>query len=129
MFTRANGQTPIPQVVIHQKKEFTSDLCLNLPKDWLCYCTKHGYIDDDGWYKAMRLFVKLSGAHETNIQALFFDEFDAHWDGDALEYLTKNFVQTFFLKSNDSENNQPNDNGFNAFVKAKYNQCKYIIMK
>ena len=28
------------------------------------------------------------------------------------------------MKSNDSENDQPNDNGFNALVKSKYNECK-----
>ena len=124
LFTRADGQCFIPPVVIHQAAELTAEHCLHIPSDWIVHATKSGYMDRDGWFKAMRQFVKLSGAHGTNINVLTFDGHDSHWDSDALDYAADNFVQTFFLKAGDSTTDQPNDNGFNARCKSIYNEEK-----
>ena len=96
LFTRADGNTPIPPIVVHQKKEFTADLNLYLSNDWLVLCTQSGYMDNDGWLKSMKLFTKLSAADSTNIQVLFFDGHDSHWDADALDHLSDNHVEAFF---------------------------------
>ena len=107
LFTCANGQCFIPSVVIHQRCYFTSDLLLYLPDYWLVLSTPSGYIYWDGWLQPCRMFVKLSGACPTKIQALFFNRYNVHWDATALDYLSNNNVRDFFFKSNDSENDQP----------------------
>ena len=66
-FTRADGVCHIPPIVVHQSSEFSADLLLHLPSDWIVHATPSGYMDRDGWYKAIRQFIKLSGAHPTNI--------------------------------------------------------------
>ena len=109
LFTRADGQCFIPPVLVHQAAELTAEHCLNLLPDWIVHATKSGYMDRDCWFKAIIQFVKLSGAQETNINALTFDGYDAHWDLDALDYAADNYVQSFFLKDGDSTTDQPND--------------------
>ena len=66
-------------------------------------------MDRNGWLKSMRLFVKLCGLHEGNINIITFDGHDTHWDADALDYLEQNHVKAFFFKSGDSKTDQPND--------------------
>ena len=83
-------------------------------------------MDRDGWWKSIQRFCKLSGAHAGNNQALFFDVHDSHWDADALDMMSNNFVHGFFLKAGDSVNDQPNDNGFNAKAKSIYNNEKEL---
>ena len=75
-------------------------------------------MDRDGWFKAIRKFVRICGAYETNINILTFDRNDSHWDADALDHMANNFVQAFVLKMGDSTTNQPNDNGFNTKCKS-----------
>ena len=125
-FTRADGQCPIPPVIVHQSATLSADLLLGVPGDWIVHCTPSGYMDRDGWWKAIQQFCKLSGAHAGNNQALFFDGHDSHWDADALDMMSHNFVHGFFLKAGDSVNDQPNDNGFNAKAKSIYNDEKAL---
>ena len=66
----------------------------------------------------------ICGSSPTNVQIWCFDRYNAHWDPDILDYLANNNVESFFLKSNDSKNNQPYGNGYNALVKSKYNKAK-----
>ena len=124
LFSRADGQCFIPPTVVHQGSNFTQDFQLYLPSDWIVHCTPSGYMDRDGWYKSIRQFIALSGARVTNKQILFFDGHDSHWDADAMDLMSDNHVHGFFLKSGDSSNDQPNDNGFNAKAKAIYNEEK-----
>ena len=70
------------------------------------------------------MFTKLSGASKGNIQILFYDGHDSHWDADALDIMATSFVQPFVLKAGNSENDQPNDNGSNAKLKSCYNDRK-----
>jgi hypothetical protein len=123
-FTRADGQCPIPPTVVHQASEVSADLFLNLPTNWVCHATPSGYMDRDGWFKTVTNFVNLSGASESNPQYLFFDGHDSHWDSDSLEYMVDHDVNPFFLKSGDSEKDQPNDNGPNCSMKGCYNDAK-----
>ena len=123
-FTRGDGQCPIPPTVVHQATEVTADLFLNLPSNWVCHATPSGYMDRDGWFKTVTNFVDLSGASQSNPQYLFFDGHDSHWDSDALEYMVLHDVNPFFLKSGDSEKDQPNDNGPNCSMKGCYNDAK-----
>ena len=123
-FTRADGQCFIPPVVVHKSATLTEDLLYGIPDDWIVHVSTSGYMDRDGWFKSIKQFCKLSGAHHGNNQALFYDGHDSHWDSDALDMMANNSVHGFFLKSGDSGNDQPNDNGFNAKAKAVYNDEK-----
>ena len=88
------------------------------------HSTPSGYMDRDWWLKTSYAFVRLCGANAMNPQFLFIDGHDSHWDADALEFFMKNFVYVFFLKSGDSENDQPNDNGSNCKLKSIFLQVK-----
>eukprot|EP00545_Synedropsis_sp_CCMP1620_P002775 CAMPEP_0119009844 /NCGR_PEP_ID=MMETSP1176-20130426/4633_1 /TAXON_ID=265551 /ORGANISM="Synedropsis recta cf, Strain CCMP1620" /LENGTH=491 /DNA_ID=CAMNT_0006962423 /DNA_START=277 /DNA_END=1750 /DNA_ORIENTATION=+ len=123
-FSRADGQSFIAPTVIHQGAEMSADFLLNLPGNWIVHASPSGYMDRDGWYKTIHNFANLSGASKSNKQFLYFDGHDSHWDADALELMDTKHVQSFFLKSGDSENDQPNDNGPNACVKSCYNDAK-----
>ena len=123
-FTRADGQCFLPPVVVHKGAEQTADFHYGVPADWLIHHSPSGYMDRDGWYKVVRMFTKLSGASKGNIQILFYDGHDSHWDADALDIMATSFVQPFVLKAGNSENDQPNDNGSNAKLKSCYNERK-----
>ena len=81
-------------------------------------------MDRNGWFKIINMFSKLSGAHAGNIQILFYDVHDSHWDSDILYLMSENFIQPYVLKVGDSENDQPQDNGSNAKLKSCYNNRK-----
>ena len=83
-------------------------------------------MDRDGWWKSIQQFCKLSRAHAGNNQALFFDGHYSHWDADALDMMSNNFVHGFFLKAVSSGNDQPNNDGSNAKAKSIYNDEKAL---
>ena len=56
ILTIAYGQCFITPMIVHQGENYTQDLHWNLPSDWLVHCTPSGYMDMDGWMKAMSLF-------------------------------------------------------------------------
>ena len=111
---------------MYQSATLTADLLYGIPDDWIVHVSTSGYMDRDGWFKSIKQFCKISGAHHGNNQALFYDGHDSHWDSDALDMMANNSVHGFFLKSGDSGNDQPNDNGFNAKAKAVYNNEKMV---
>jgi len=123
-FSRADGQSFIPPTVIHQTTDMSADFLMNIPDDWIVHGTPSGYMDRDGWYKTITNFANLSGASKASKQFLFFDGHDSHWDSDALQLLEDRHIKSFFLKSGDSEKDQPNDNGPNACLKSCYNSAK-----
>ena len=53
IFTRADGQCFVPPIIVHQAENYTHDLHWNFPSDWLVHITPSGYMDMDGWMKAM----------------------------------------------------------------------------
>ena len=81
-------------------------------------------MDRDGWFKVINMFQYLSGAHAGNKQILYFDGHVSHCDANAMDLMAANHVQPFILKAGDSKNNQPNNNGSNAKLKACYNLRK-----
>jgi len=97
---------------------------MNVFGNWVTHATTSGYMDRDGWFKTIHNFTKLCGASESNPQYLYFDGHGSHWDADALDLMSSNDIYSFFLKAEDSENDQPNDNGPNAGLKDDYNDEK-----
>mmetsp|Transcript_3737 Transcript_3737/g.8136 ORF Transcript_3737/g.8136 Transcript_3737/m.8136 type:complete len:590 (+) Transcript_3737:62-1831(+) len=94
------------------------------PDNWITHNNESGYMDRDGFLKAATAFIQMTGASVHNPQFLFLDGHDSHWDSDALDLLAANHVYIFFLKSGDSENDQPLDNGPNCLVKQIYDEEK-----
>ena len=120
VFTRANGQCFMPPIVVHQAKDYSQDLHHNIPLDCTVHHTPYGYIDRDGWIKAMTKFSNRCGASPVNNQMIFFNGHDSHFDGCALTQMQKKNIHPFILKVSDSINYQPNDNGPNSKLKALY---------
>ena len=123
-FMRADGQCFVPPTVVHQGVHQNLEHSFGLPGNWTIHCTPSGYMDRDGWLKSVKTFTHYAKATEGEPLFLFFDGHDSHWDADALDWLSKNHVESFFLQSQNSENDQPNDNGPNACFKACYMNAK-----
>lgn len=51
---------------------------------------------------------------------MFLDGYDAHFST-VLDEMKESHIYVFFLRSNNSSNDQPNDCGLNGFVEGKYN--------
>ena len=77
-------------------------------------------MDRDGWMKAMSLFSKNSVAIKINTQVLFFGVHDSQFDDRATHILRSHHISLFILKSGDSTNDHPNDNGPNLNLKRYY---------
>ena len=99
---------------------------LNLPGNWIVHTTPSGFMDRDRWFKTITNLVHLSGASKGNPQFNFFYGHDSHWYPDALDMMKYSHVHAMFLKADDSENDQPNYNGPNAYFKSYYNNQKEI---
>ena len=72
-------------MIVHQAENYTHDIHWNLPSDWLVHNTLSGYMDRDGWMKAMSLFSRTCAASKMNPQVLFFDGHDSHLDDRAVK--------------------------------------------
>ena len=82
----------------------------------------------DGWLKAMTQSSKVHGASPVKNQILFFDGHGSHFNDGALRKMMCKNIQPFVLKSIDSINDQPSDNGPNAKLKSLYNVAKSAWM-
>ena len=87
IFIRADEQWFIPPVNVNQAENYTQDLQWNLSSDWLVHNMFSGYMDKDGWIKAMNLFSMIYVAIKINLHALLFDGNDSHFDDRATHIL------------------------------------------
>ena len=124
VFTQDDGKCFMPPVIVHKAKEYSQYLHHNIPLDWIVHHTSSGYMDRHEWLKAMTQFSNICGASPVNNQILFFDGHDSHFGDCSLTQMQSKNIQPFILKSGDSINNQPNDNGPNSTLKALYNVSK-----
>ena len=72
----------------------------------------------------MTQFSNICGASPVINQIIFFNGHDSHFDDRDLAHMQNKKILPFILKSGDSINNQPNDNGPNSTLKALYNRSK-----
>ena len=100
----------MPPVIVHQAKEYSQDLHHNIPLEWTVHHTSSGYMDRDGWLKAMTQFSNICSASPVNNQILFFDGNDSHFINRALTLMQIKNIQPFIVKAGDSINDHPNDN-------------------
>ena len=85
-------------------------------------------MDRERWLKVMTQFSNICGASPVNNQILFFDGNDSHFDDVALRQIMCKKIQPFVLKSDESVNDQPNDNGPNAKLNYLYNVANSVWM-
>ena len=85
-------------------------------------------MDRDGCLKAMTQLSNVCGTFPVNNQIIFFCVHGSHFDDRALIHMEHQRIQPFVLKSGDSVNNQPNDNGPNSKLKFHYNYVKSVLM-
>ena len=114
----------MPPIVVHQSKEYSQDLHHNIPLDWTVHRTPYVYMDIDRWLKAMVQFSNICRDSPFNNQTLFFNGHVSHFNGRALIQRQSKNIQPFILKSGDSINGHPNDNGPNSTLKALCNVWK-----
>ena len=114
----------MPPMIFHQAANYTQDLHWNLPSDWLVHDAPSGYMDRDGWMKAMILFSRTCGASKMNTHVLFFDGHYRHFYDRATHILRSHHISLFILKAGDSTNDQPNYNGPNLKLKIYYSIAK-----
>ena len=120
---RVDGNLDIPPCVVHKAAQMRGDLAHGLPmqpgKQWLVRASESGYLTKDDWFLVCA-HLKMHILHRPAF--VQFDGFVNHWDPDALALLVEDDIYVFFLKSQDSDSDQLNDNGPNASVKAGYSR-------
>lgn len=120
--TRADGQSPVPPMVVQQVAVMTAAHAMGLPSGWGVHNTDSGYMDQEGWLKYAKHFVDATSHGEAPTARrhlfLFIDGHDSHQSPEALQQLLDHNVHVLFLRSNASIGDQPNDNGPNAVFHA-----------
>ena len=114
----------MPPMIVNQAANYTQGLHWNLPSDWLVRNMPSGYMDRDGWMKAMSIFIGTCGASKMNPQVLLFDGHNSHSDDRATHILRSHHISPFILKAGYSTNKQPNDNGTKLKLKRYYGIAK-----
>ena len=110
----------MPSMIVHKAVNYTQDLHCNLRSDWLVQNMALGYMDRDGWMKAMRIFSRTCGYSNMNPQVLFFDNHDSHVADRHTHILQSHHISSFILKAVDSTNDQSNDNSPNLKLNRYY---------
>lgn len=121
-----DGEVPVAPIVVHQggsDTEMPAKFLYGLPENWSVHNTSSGYMDKSGFYicvEALVLHIRNRDGNNDQHQFVFLDGHDSHWDVSALELAEENNIHIFFLKSNDSINDQPADMGANAMLEKYY---------
>jgi hypothetical protein len=137
--TRADGTVVIPPCIIHMGvcpgedlsgivdynlSSFGPDLESDkyIPSDFLYWQNPAGYNDQAGFMQICKHFVQFAPRRSNDTPLFFFmDAHESHLNPDALQYLKDNNVFAFFLRANNSDVDQPNDNGPNSKLKSLFN--------
>ena len=85
-------------------------------------------MDRDGWFKAMTKLFNIFVAYHVNNKNIFFNEHESHFYDHSLIHMYHLNIKLSILKSGNSVNDQPNDNGSNSKLKFFYNEVKYVWM-
>ena len=118
----------MPPLIVNQAKTYSQYLHYNIPMYWIVHRTPYGYMYRDVWLKAMAQLPNKCGTSPVNNKILFFDVHGRHFNDRALRKMMCKNIQPFVLKSSNSINNQPNDNGPNTKLKSLYNVAKSVCM-
>ena len=123
---RADGEVPVAPTVVHQggtERDLPAKFTWGLPDDWTLHNTSSGYMDRSGFYycvASLVRYIRKRDGHNNQHQFVFIDGHDSHFSSDAIDLAAENNIHVFFLKSNDSINDQPADMGANAILEKHY---------
>ena len=122
--TNAEGGLSVKPIVLHQMEgdpdTIRGDLAIGLPNDYIVGTSPSGYMTRSMQMRWAMSFQRATGACQENPQFLFLDAHDSHWGSEFLRFCRFHYIFVFFLPSNGSVNDQPNDNGPNAVIKSLY---------
>ena len=114
-WSRADGNLDVPPCAVHKAAQMRADLVHGLPqqpgKQWLVRASESGYVMKDDWF-LICAHLKMHILHRPAFVTI--DGYVNHWDPDALKVLVADDIHVFFLKSQDSDSDQLNDNGPNG---------------
>jgi len=102
-------------VVVHQAVNWNDSLGENLSPLTVVWCNKSGYVDEPSFRRMMFAFQVQCGPLRP--QFVYLDGYDAHFST-VLSKMKEDHIYTFFLRSNNSINDQPNDCGQNAMFES-----------
>lgn len=116
-----------PQILIHKggsDSSFPANFAMNLAatQNWLLEATSSGYMSKRIFRVWATKFVECCAPTPGNGHILFIDGHDSHFEPTALKYLYDQGIFVFFLKANDSINDQPLDMGPNSVLKSCYKE-------
>ena len=114
----------MPPIVVHQAKDYSQDIYHTIPLDWTVHHTPSGFMDRDGWLKAMTQLSNTCGVSPVKNHILFFDGHKSHFDNHSLIQMKSKKIHPFILKLVESINGQLNDNGTNSKLMSLYNISK-----
>ena len=97
------------------------NLAKQLPTTWGVAQSPSGYVVAGIWRRACAHLIDSLPARRPFF--LYMDGYAAHFDEFALNLLVAARIYIIFLRSQNSENDQPNDIGLNAVLKAVYDFC------
>ena len=86
-------------------------------------------MDRDGWQKPMAHFASMCCSSPLNLQVLFYNGHDNHFDDRALNIPRRHNIQYFILKTDDSVHDQSNDNGPKMNLKNFYGNARMNWMR
>ena len=130
-FTTCGDGTFLDMMVIHKGGTTTGTtmpghISMNLPPNFIVSETPSGYMTQPEFEKAiLQLHEYRKKQKREHIPSFFFmDAHDSHWGSVGLDFCLKHNIFPFFLRSNNSTEDQPNDNGSNAVVQAAYTKAQ-----
>ena len=103
----------MPPVVVHQAKEYSQDLHHNITFNWKIHHTPYGYMDREGWLKAMIQLSIICGTSPVNNQILLLDGHDSHFNDRALTQTQRNKFSPSYLKRLNLSTISPGTTGVN----------------
>ena len=118
VFTWSDRQWFMPYIIVNKAKDYTQYNPFNIPLDWLFHHTLPVYINRHGQLKDMHRSYTLCAASTVNNKIIFFSVNYIHFDDCTLCYTEDQNIQPFVLKSVNSGNDQPKNNGSNRKMKS-----------
>ena len=106
---------------IGEDVDAAGNLANQLPSTWGVAQSPSGYVVAGIWRRACAHLINSLPARRPYF--LYMDGYAAHFDEFALNLLRNAHVYIIFLRAQNSENDQPNDNGLNAILKRCYDVC------
>ena len=85
-------------MIVLKEANYTQYIHYNIPKYWVVHNTTFGYINRDGWVKAMVHFNTVCGTNKINTQLLFYDGHDSHFGDRDIHIIHSHQIKPFVLK-------------------------------